>query len=310
MQEHMNPTENVRPAESVARHLEGLIQIRKGASLIRLGDGEGVLLSQPQLEHPIIGPYISSHFGSALTQRDVDTLARHLQIAIGRANIIGIRPDALTPEPAPDPAGIAEEEIIGFARRFLTLRPAEHDRLDAASAYRLLLLNRWIGTHGLPQRSLLTNAWCHFDFLESGFLARLMASEGRIGLVTGRAALVGAIEQHGITVDYWPVPLRFLRRDDDWTPHYPDRFEELLETLEPQFPGQIFLVGAGICGKIYCDVIAQRGGIALDIGAVCDAWSGIPSRINVSRSRWGQEQIPGHLLLEAQLGNQTITGRS
>ncbi len=77
--------------------------------------------------------------------------------------------------------------------------------------------------------------------------------------------------------------------------------DHLLEELEPAFPGQVFFVGAGICGKVYCDVIARRGGIALDIGAVCDAWLGIPTRPRVARHRWGQDAVPGHLLLEHQL---------
>ena len=39
------------------------------------------------------------------------------------------------------------------------------------------------------------------------------------------------------------------------------------------FPGAVFLVGAGALGKIYCQWIKERGGIALDIGSMCDAWA-------------------------------------
>jgi hypothetical protein len=57
--------------------------------------------------------------------------------------------------------------------------------------------------------------------------------------------------------------------------HYPARFCELRETLTVPFPGAVFLVGAGALGKIYCHWIQQRGGIALDIGSICDAWAGV-----------------------------------
>lgn len=41
------------------------------------------------------------------------------------------------------------------------------------------------------------------------------------------------------------------------------------------FPGALFLVGAGVFGKIYCHWIKARDGIAIDIGGQFDAWAGI-----------------------------------
>ena len=59
------------------------------------------------------------------------------------------------------------------------------------------------------------------------------------------------------------------------TIHYPDGYRELYEKLEVPFPGALFLVGAGAFGKIYCHWIKQRGGVAIDIGSICDSWAGI-----------------------------------
>jgi tetratricopeptide (TPR) repeat protein len=42
--------------------------------------------------------------------------------------------------------------------------------------------------------------------------------------------------------------------------------------------GALYLVAAGIFGKIYCDLIKQQGGIALDIGSVADIWMGVGTR--------------------------------
>ena len=58
------------------------------------------------------------------------------------------------------------------------------------------------------------------------------------------------------------------------TPHFPDGFEELRETLHVPYPGALFLVGAGVFGKIYCHWIKQRGGVAVDIGSIFDSWAG------------------------------------
>ena len=43
-------------------------------------------------------------------------------------------------------------------------------------------------------------------------------------------------------------------------------------------PAWHFLVGAGVLGKIYCDRIKARGGVALDVGSILDSWAMIPSR--------------------------------
>ena len=57
--------------------------------------------------------------------------------------------------------------------------------------------------------------------------------------------------------------------------HYPARFVELRSGLTVPFRGAVFLVGAGALGKIYCHWIKERGGIALDIGSMCDAWADV-----------------------------------
>jgi hypothetical protein len=43
-------------------------------------------------------------------------------------------------------------------------------------------------------------------------------------------------------------------------------------------PGAVFLVAGGLLGKIYCDRIRALGDIALDIGALADAWMGHNTR--------------------------------
>lgn len=270
-------------------------------SLVRIGDGEGVVLSRSDRHDPILGPYLTTHFGTHLDASRLEDLANRLQAAVTGAEVIGLRPDLRANEFPDDLADLAPQALIEWAQAHLPLRPEERHRLDYESALRLTLLGRWMQDFGWPPDTLLTSAWIHFDWLESGFLADLARNQERIGLISGRPELAAGFRSSGLEVDYWPVPLRFLRRDSEWSPHFPDRFEELVETLQPAFPGQLFLVGAGICGKVYCDVIARRGGIALDIGAVCDAWLGIPSRPRVARSRWDQDSVPERLLLRQQL---------
>jgi hypothetical protein len=42
--------------------------------------------------------------------------------------------------------------------------------------------------------------------------------------------------------------------------------------------GVVFLVGAGVAGKQYCEIARAGGGIGLDLGSTLDAWAGIDSR--------------------------------
>jgi hypothetical protein len=62
------------------------------------------------------------------------------------------------------------------------------------------------------------------------------------------------------------------------TGHFPNRYTEILANLTVPRPGAVYLVAAGLLGKIYCSHIKQRGGIAIDVGAVVDAWMGFDTR--------------------------------
>jgi len=61
--------------------------------------------------------------------------------------------------------------------------------------------------------------------------------------------------------------------------HYPDLFNEIKFWLDRKtIKNNLFLVGAGGLGKIYCSWIKERGGIALDIGSIFDGWDGLVTR--------------------------------
>ena len=63
--------------------------------------------------------------------------------------------------------------------------------------------------------------------------------------------------------------------------HYPEQFNRIHRWMTVQlenFPGSLLLVGAGVIGKIYCNWMRDRGGVAFDIGAVMDLWAGFSTR--------------------------------
>lgn len=78
----------------------------------------------------------------------------------------------------------------------------------------------------------------------------------------------------------YPVPSErgMLGAFENLGPHYPERFKQLCDELIVPFRGAVFLIGAGALGKIYADIVFQRGGIALDAGSILDGWATKASR--------------------------------
>ena len=57
---------------------------------------------------------------------------------------------------------------------------------------------------------------------------------------------------------------------------HPERFESLkAEICYQAEPGTLFLVGAGLFGKIYCGIARKWDAVALDVGSLFDGWAGV-----------------------------------
>ncbi len=116
---------------------------------------------------------------------------------------------------------------------------------------------------------------CHFQLHMAGSFGRLLDGRDFVGVVSGRDVARHLREEFGVgRVDWYSVPPQARHDGLGPVPHYPARFEQILAELTVPYDGAIFVVGAGIVGKVYCAEIKRRGGIALDIGAVADIWAG------------------------------------
>ncbi|MGC9419496.1 MAG: hypothetical protein ACP5EN_11065, partial [Rhodovulum sp.] len=84
----------------------------------------------------------------------------------------------------------------------------------------------------------------------------------------------------------------------------------LPDRLDGIRPGDVWLVGAGIWGKLCCDRIRRQGGIAIDIGSVFDLWVGRMSRpqtlllLRQRHSGTPPGAVPEALLLARQLAGE------
>jgi hypothetical protein len=126
------------------------------------------------------------------------------------------------------------------------------------------------------------------DMLLSGELASLLRGRSFVGLVSCyedlprrlmQALGIGAVE---LIQTYGENAARLSMLEENDGPDPGKRFlashQELCERFHSVRAGELYLVAAGIFGKIYCDLIKRQGGIAVDIGSVADIWMGVGTR--------------------------------
>lgn len=281
-------------------------------SFVRIGDGEGHLLSLCEKSTIEDIYYFNSHFGaSRITYQRLISLRDELREACENADIIGLRDDILNVSVDDGWFSLPPWELEQKVKKKFSLRPVEKS-LNPFGCRRLALTNQSISRLQFQLSAVFTSAWGHWDLLLSGYLYHLMMQQKHIGIITSRSALPKLIEQFfPLTVSFYYVPDSFGNQPPiPAGEHFPRRFENLRDELSVKFQGMLFLVGAGICGKVYCQWIKERGGIAIDIGSVMDTWLGLGSRPAVLADRFGyvpaHDQIPEDLLLNRSSINRLM----
>jgi hypothetical protein len=97
-----------------------------------------------------------------------------------------------------------------------------------------------------------------------------------VGLVGCRDLRDYFAEEYGAcNVVYIPVPEQSdASYAGSLSRHFPDFAQTLIEAIHVPYQGALFFVAAGICGKLYCKAIRDKGGIAVDLGSVFDLFAG------------------------------------
>ncbi len=214
-------------------------------SVIRLGDGEGAIMGYPTItsrKHVDRSLRIWLRT-TAVDDRDVLMLAEALKDAIRDADVLGI----------PRRKQIASNHWLWRAV------PEALVALDLVAPTTLLTHT---ALHRLLQHALLYRA--------------LLRDMDFVGVISCRRVMQEMQELFGVgEVKWYGVRGELEETGEIETPHFPDGFEELRDTLHVPYRGALFLVGAGVFGKIYCHWIKQRGGIAIDVGSIFDSWAGV-----------------------------------
>ena len=232
---------------TVVERAEFALRTGTGFSLVRLGDGEGPVLCWPKHQLPSeLATVLHTWFGrSDFPAAELQFLADGLRQAVRSADVLGLP-----------------------TRYQLTRTPRYGMVLEALDRYQLC-----------SPAQLFADSGLHFYLQWSGALAHLLRGRDSVDVIGCRdigsriaeAFDLGSVRTHLVRGEH-------LFPGSVSQPHWPDGYKGIMQQLEAVNPGQVFLVGAGVLGKIYCDRIKAKGGVALDIGSILDSWALIPSR--------------------------------
>jgi len=272
--------------EAIGR-VRAAVSDRKPFSLIRLGDGEAIVLSFD--DDMCLGDlaYLHGHWGAeGVTLRAVAEVKRDLQMAVRSADIVGIRDDIVNvflPDDLLDSSG---REVKDFVSSAFHIRQDEVDNLSTGGARRLALLHRVLSRTEWSEDQHFCSAWIHWELLATGALNRILEEVTDVGLVTSRPELERMVARRfDVRTSAVIVPDKFIEVPESGH-HVPNRYRTIRS--EFTFPeGTVVLVGAGIPGKVYCQWLKESGCVAIDVGSVFDAWVGKASRPRVLESRFG-----------------------
>lgn len=238
-------------------------------SLVRLLDAEGTMLGYPRFTNrDDVNAHMYVWFGTRSGHRSSRLLRRIYMSSrlkkLGR--LAGTWPERDVLDLA---AGlkhaVANADIVG-----VPLKKHVAANHQMAAVEKSLTTLRLLG-----ESAELTSAAVH-RFLNNALLYRPMLKDADfVGIISSRDVVEKLRRQFGAGEVRWYR----TRAEPDYPNdvamrHWPDGFNRIRETLEVPYPGALFLVGAGICGKIYCQWIKERGGVAVDIGSMFDSWAG------------------------------------
>jgi hypothetical protein len=238
--------------ELIVGRIADAIHARTGFSLIRLGEGEGPFLDwHPAQSREDISASLNVWFGrSSFDDNELATMAEGLRRAARSADILGL--------PTSYQLGVTPRYgmVMEGVRKHRLYTPAQ----------------------------LVVDANIHWYLQWSGAMAYLLRDLDFLGVIgcrdigarIGQAFGIGSVHCHLVRGEHG-YPGSTL------APHWPDGYSEVMRALDATAGGQVFLIGAGILGKLYCARIRSLGGVALDVGSLLDSWAGVPSRKRYER---------------------------
>ncbi|MGC2855101.1 hypothetical protein ACM64Y_06470 [Novispirillum sp. DQ9] len=232
-------------------------------SLVRCGDGEG-------------------HILDLLTDPNIDTTAWRLKFFFGHSNyqLSEVQRFARTMRDA-----LANADCLGINFNYEVDKVEElaSKMAGKSNGYSgLLSLYRHFDHMDLKKGQRIFSGRVHEDLVRSGYIYDALDAVEAVTIITSRPVgnrlkLLFDVEVEELLI---PEEQNFVLEPTTAGDacHFPRIYTSIINRIRPPAPGHLYLIGGGPCGKVYCDVARQRGGIAIDMGAIFDSWAGIVTR--------------------------------
>ena len=221
-------------------HADAAVSARRGFSLVRLGDGEGPMLNWPARPLPgELTTVLRTWFGrDDFSSSDLQYIADGLRRSVRSADVLGL--------------------------------PTRY-QLGRTPRYGMVF--EGIDVYGLHSSSqMFVDAIIHWYLQWSAAIGYLLRNVDFVRVVGSRDIGPRIAETFNLrSVQTYLIRGEHAHPGTVCQQHWPDGFNEVMARLNDVEPGDVFLVGAGVLGKIYCDRIKAKGGIALDIGSILDS---------------------------------------
>ncbi|MEM9284140.1 MAG: hypothetical protein AAGA96_20160, partial [Verrucomicrobiota bacterium] len=251
-------------AYEAAKAVRTAIDQQQPYSLLRLSDGEGRFLTYPDDLKFLMRPdqlHIQSIWWGATPLGSEDEVVQRFRRAVDHADAIGIS----------DWVRLVSQFRFHGSKKNIYFS-AQRGALGA---------NCYVAERGseeLWKEKMLLSCIIHHHWESWGLYEYLFASTKKVSLITCHSELPQLLQKRfGLrTRLVLKIPPEFCYAGSvglhGGTPQYPERYEEICQEIHVESPGEVFLVGAGFLGKIYCDLIKSQGGIGLDVGSIVDLW--------------------------------------
>lgn len=248
-------------SERLLTALQTAILLKKPFSMVRIGDGEGRILGYPLFYNnkQIADQVLTYQFGGDV----IGELAERHRSAPIFHGIMELKYGILN--------SIENADILGVPS-WLHFRVVNEENKNAMLAQACCFLC------AKPQIFGKDSYFDHYifrRFQEDGHFHLLLQNLEFVGIIshTDKSELLA--EKFNIKkLVHYAIPGHQTYMKSEKL-HFPTFYKKLIRDIEVPYEGAVFLVAAGYLGKIYCNEIKRKGGIAIDIGAIFDAWTGI-----------------------------------
>ena len=252
------------------KHIDGLLELisKKNAfSLIRLGDGEGNILfwGKYHKEYELLAcdnrrKIFNLMFGNKkYMESDYEEMHNQMYKAILNSDIIGLP---------------TFKQVNDIWKKVNTSECKELD-LRGNTGY-LALWDILLDEIDKLKCEHIVNSHFHINIAKE--LDKLLNNQIKLSVITCYPELLDLFVQKfdvkkGLNLNIPPQAVNIGNTPNE--NHFSSVYNKILETINnTDIKGSLFLVGAGILGKIYCSAIKNAGGMAIDVGSMMDVWVG------------------------------------